>query len=119
MKKKFIVFAILVLGAAGAAFATEQSTHSVGTPSSNTEVLSGPNVSDDRILVGLSHEVFVAKITKQLGDVTLPGIKPLMTQFEVRAIYNIKGNLRGNVVLTQIRGVEPLAQVGSTYLFAA
>jgi hypothetical protein len=93
--------------------------------------------SDDRTLVGASHNIFVAKVTKQVRAKER-GIGP-ETQFEVEVIDNIKGNLKGNVTLDQMGGYKDgvlyvvennsdtstpskqdqyLLKVGSTYLFS-
>jgi hypothetical protein len=116
MKKHLVISALFILGIVGLAFATGRlSRNGIKPPHSATDTVRGPDVSDDSVLVGLSHVVFVGKIIRQLGDVTYPGTKTLITQFEVRVVYNVKGNVQGSTILGQVRGVEPLAQVGSTY----
>lgn len=94
--------------------------------------------SNDRILVGASHVVFVGKVVKQTGNVDF--LETPSTQFEVEVIKNIKGDLSGLVTIDQLGGYKdgvlyivredtllpentkddtaPL-QPGSTYLFAA
>lgn len=94
--------------------------------------------SDDRVLVGASHDIFVAKVLRQMGAKER-GIGP-ETQFEVLVIENIKGDLRGNVIVDQQGGYVDgkiyipgydfaptaestsadgtLLQPGSTYIFA-
>lgn len=94
--------------------------------------------SDDRILVGGSHNVFVGKVVKQSGNEEYSGTPS--TQFDVEMVKNIKGNLKGTVVVDQLGGYKdgvlylvhddtvasddieggtPLLTPGSTYLFAA
>lgn len=92
--------------------------------------------SDDKILMGASHNVFVGKVIRQSGTKER-GIGP-ETQFEVVVIDNIKGDLHGVITVDQQGGykdgtlyvvgddtVSPakdgsgyLLQPGSTYLFA-
>lgn len=62
------------------------------------------NFSDDRVLMGASHNVFVGKVLKQIG-VKERGIGP-ETQFAVLIISNIKGNLNGIVKVDQQGGYE-------------
>lgn len=97
--------------------------------------------SDDRKLMGTSHNVFVGKVIRQVG-VKERGIGP-ETQFEVEVIQNIKGNLQGSVVVNQQGGyrngilylvyegdvvlpadngnfsMDTLFEPGATYLFAS
>lgn len=93
--------------------------------------------SDDRVLVGASHNIFVGKVIGQVG-IKERGIGP-ETQFNVEVVDNIKGNLKGTVIVNQEGGFEDgilyvvrgkddisikdstnsyLLQTGSTYLFA-
>lgn len=95
------------------------------------------NFSDDRVLMGASHNVFVGKVIKQTGNKER-GIGP-ETQFEVVVIHNIKGDLHGTVTVNQSGGYKDgvlyvvdggdvqsaheeasdyLLQPGSTYLLA-
>jgi hypothetical protein len=62
------------------------------------------NYSDDRILMGASHDVFVGKILRESGT-QARGSLP-QTQFEVQIISNVKGPLQGVVVLNQVGGYE-------------
>jgi hypothetical protein len=87
--------------------------------------------------VGASHNIFVAKVIGQVGTKEL-GIGP-ETQFNVEIIDNIKGELKGIVMVDQLGGYENrvlyvvgdinnasfknkknsyFLQPGSTYLFA-
>ena len=98
------------------------------------------NFSDDRILVGASHNIFVGKVIKQIGT-KLGGMNP-ETQFAVQIVSNIKGALDGVASVNQEGGYENgvlyvidpnsdiptsvdatsskgyFLQIGSTYLFA-
>lgn len=95
------------------------------------------DLSNDRILMGASHNVFVGKVIKQVGTKDT-GAGP-ETQFEVEVVDNIKGKLQGNVVVEQFGGYkngvlylvhggdtmvpettqgDGLLVPGSTYLFA-
>jgi len=93
--------------------------------------------SDDKVLVGASHNIFVGKVVRRIGN-RERGVGP-ETQFEVEVAYNVKGNLRGVVTVNQQGGYKDgtlyvvangnvsspakdargyLLQLGSTYLFA-
>jgi len=58
--------------------------------------------SDDKILMGASHNVFIGKVISQIGTGDY-GVGP-ETQFEVSVMSNIKGNLQGTVVIDQEGG---------------
>lgn len=60
--------------------------------------------SDDRILMGSSHNVFVAKVIKQTGNE--PQTSAPSTQFAVEIIENIKGDLEGSVTVDQLGGYK-------------
>lgn len=83
--------------------------------------------SDDKILMGASHNVFIGKIVEQVGGKALA--KTPASQFKVEVIENIKGKLSGNITVNQqggyryetlylIEGSDGLLAPGSTYLFA-
>lgn len=91
--------------------------------------------SNDRELMGASHNVFVGKIIAEAGNKE-SGIGP-ETQFEVEIIENIKGNLSDTILISQAGGYRDgtlyiveddiagpsedkdyLLQVGSIYLLA-
>ena len=93
--------------------------------------------SDDRVLMGASHNIFVGKVISQIGMQDLGA--GLETQFEVSVIDNIKGDLHGTVTVDQQGGYKNgilyiadddmtelakqgdnsyLLQPGNTYLFA-
>jgi hypothetical protein len=55
--------------------------------------------SDLRYLMGYAHNVFVGKVIEKVGSANA-GRQPA-TQFSVSIISNIKGNLSGNVIVTQ------------------
>lgn len=95
------------------------------------------NLSDDKVLLGASHNVFVGKVIQQIGTKER-GIGP-ETQFSVQVIDNIKGDLRDTVTVDQEGGYKDgvlyamaeegdtlkagkqtpyLLQAGATYLFA-
>jgi hypothetical protein len=92
------------------------------------EGLYATNFADNEKLVGASHNVFVGKVIKQVGDKELARVPA--TQFSVHVILNIKGNLQGTAVVEQEIGYRngilyttedggTLLQPGATYLFAA
>jgi len=81
---------------------------------------SGTNRSDDRVLMGSSHNVFIGKVVREVGTTPPRGVLKLSSsQYEVDVALNIKGNLKGIVTVSQYeKGYIPL-EIGSTYLFAA
>lgn len=94
--------------------------------SQNTDAIWGVDFSDNRILVGSSHNVFAAKIVKKTGQRMIDGF-PVST-YSVQIISNIKGELKENVSIDQVGGYEngilqlfengPLLKPGSTYILA-
>ncbi len=81
------------------------------TSSKNTEVDSptarilhfeyAADFKNDQILVGASHNIFVAKVIRQVSNVSRVMPK---TQFLVEVIYNVKGNLHGAITVDQAGG---------------
>jgi hypothetical protein len=66
-------------------------------------------LGDDRVLMGASHNVFVAKVISQIGtkSESVGGGRTFpVTQFSVELIYNIKGNLGGTITVEQIGGYQ-------------
>jgi hypothetical protein len=59
---------------------------------------------DDKILMGASHNVFIARVTREVG--TKGHEFGPETQFEVEVIENIKGDLSGTVIVNQQGGYE-------------
>ena len=98
------------------------------------------DVSDDRVLVGAAHNVFIGKVVAQTGS--KPNTPPVeagdvlgfspQTQVSVEVLENIKGNLNGTITVSQYGGYEEksdasqlvlieddkLLEPGKTYLFA-
>lgn len=94
-----------------------------------TDAQYAADFSDNKVLMGASHNVFIGKVVRQVGDKER-GIGP-ETQFQVAVIDNIKGDLHGTVTVNQQGGYKDgvlyvvgedgggsLLQPGSTYLFA-
>jgi hypothetical protein len=85
------------------------------------------DVTQNPILLGASHNIFVGKVLAQTGTTESPaGIR---TQYSVEIVSNIKGNLEGTVTVEQEGGLKngvlqtiedafPLLEVGSTYILA-
>lgn len=105
--------------------------YSVGmTHTSNTTTIHpiyAANFADDSILIGASHNVFVGKVSAQVGNQDLAGTPA--TQFSVEVLKNIKGELNGIITVEQQGGEKdgtmyvfedslPMLQPGTTYLFA-
>lgn len=64
------------------------------------------NMGDPQKLMGISHYVFIAKIIKNLGDDPILGIGA-EKQFEAEVVYNIKGNLQGEIIVNQFNAYDP------------
>jgi hypothetical protein len=60
--------------------------------------------SNDEVLMGASHDVFVGKVIRQIGNKER-GLGP-ETQYEVAVIDNIKGDLKGMVTVNQEGGYK-------------
>jgi hypothetical protein len=129
MKILFIFFVLGSLGGAGILLTQEHDY-------SDAEIIHSQgsfvvDVTNDRELVGISHNVFVGKVIAQVGTET---VRPIPhTQFSVEVLENIKGKLSGEVVVNQLGGYETvqgkdylvlpegddkLLIPGETYLFA-
>lgn len=73
------------------------------------------NISDDRVLVGFSDNVFIGRVIEKTGsesntpppEADSPGFSP-QTQFSVEVLENVKGNLSGTVTVSQYGGYEEL-----------
>lgn len=130
----FTLIAIVVVGL-NLIYLTHQKKKSSGVVPIFTDLSWNPG--DSQELVGVFHNIFVAKVVRQIG--TTDRGSGIETQFLVEVVYNIKGNLNGVVTLNQQGGYqgdtlyvvadgdtilpgkdkEYLLQPGSTYLFAA
>lgn len=60
--------------------------------------------SDDRVLIGASHNIFVGKVIRQVGNKERR-LGP-ETQFEVEVVSNIKGDLKDVVIVDQLGGYK-------------
>lgn len=92
------------------------------------DTLAVTDFSDDRKLVGLADDVFLATVVRQRGRTT--GEPLPETQFDVRVAHAVKGSLKGEVVVSQQGGLDESGdtvvvdgdatlEVGRTYLFAS
>ena len=83
--------------------------------------------SDDRILVGAAHEVFVGRVVEVAGPKKFGPRRH--TRFAVEVIHSIKGRVEGRIFVDQANpnirpdgkndGLRPdLLKPGSTYVFA-
>lgn len=83
--------------------------------------------SDDRVLVGAAHNIFIGKVLRQIEA----DARTLKSMFEIQVIDNIKGSLSGGVIVNQ-SGIrvgdvayvpagnersDYILEPGSTYLF--
>lgn len=58
--------------------------------------------SNDQILVGASHNIFVGTVVKKLGTKERESVPE--TQFQVEIVDNIKGNLKESIIVNQEGG---------------
>lgn len=82
------------------------------------------NFNDDKVLLGASHNVFVAKITKINGNDLSDDIPS--TKYKAQILDNVKGNLEGTVIIQQLAGYkngilniaegDSLMEEGKTYI---
>ncbi len=137
MRNKIFSFILPLLAALlifGGAFLVSRSDAAPQVRTMDAEYAA--DFSDNRILMGASHNVFVGKVIRQTGEKER-GIGP-ETQYQVVVIENIKGNLEGTVTVDQEGGYRDnilyvmdgdigttgkdanayLLQPGSTYLLA-
>jgi hypothetical protein len=85
------------------------------------------DLSDDRKLVGLSHNVFFGQVESKSGSSLTKDLAE--TQFNVTVLETIKGSLSGDITVNQqggtdgnghkfrVEGDPDLLQPGKTYLF--
>lgn len=85
------------------------------------------DISDKQKLAGIAENVFVGKVIAQTGTKSLSEVPE--TQFKVKVIENIKGNLAGSITVNQQGGYndkqelvlvegDRILQANQTYLFA-
>ncbi len=113
-------------------------------PSSGSHSAQAFDVSDKRKLVGFADNVFVGRVLEQVGTSSIPTSDPgpgvPRTQYSVKVLENIEGNLSGTVTVSQeggyityvpdsgpkegqrVRelvtfGEDPMLEPGQTYLF--
>jgi hypothetical protein len=91
---------------------------SSNTVSDHAELSTTINFADDRILLGDTHNAFVGRVLRKIGNRHLPATPGPSSQYEVNIISNIKGNLQGIVTVNQFEFDTPFLQLGSTYVFA-
>lgn len=94
----------IVIGCGGDPTPTGQAPAYAG----GMEVSYSFNAADKRELVAFADNVFVGRVTKQVGNVSLPTSSPDArvpeSQFAVEVIDNIKGRLQGTVKVSQFGG---------------
>lgn len=115
----FYLIAALVISAAVVSAAIQYDL-TKRTPASESGSGIVGNWADDRVLVGNSHYVFVAKVIRQIGtEVPSWASSSIVRQFEIAVVYNVKGDLHGTHVISQFTVTESsVIQPGSTYVFA-
>jgi hypothetical protein len=128
-KKKWIVFAapglaaIIALGIAGPGLLSDQPPENPVIQTVQTS--HAFDVTDPQRLVGWADNVFIGKVIKISG--TSEETEMLETQFKVEVAENIKGELQGEVTVSQQGGYEgkklilvendQLLKEGESYLF--
>ena len=123
MKKNILISGFVILSALGLGLYLNSSQSF-----KNVEIHSQfvADLSDDRIMMGASHNVFVGKVTQEIGTTDID-IGP-ETQFKVEILDNMKGDLAGEVTVNQQAGYNAegvlynphgvaLIATGNTYLF--
>lgn len=101
-------------------------------PSSELEMRYVADFSDERNVIGFSGNVFTGKITKVLKHTKSDSLP--VTLYEVEVFHNIKGELKGSVIvmdtvgysadtegkqrISSLNGVDTFMQPGETYLLA-
>lgn len=132
LKNKIIVTGLfaIVLAGLGMNIITQSSLSSSNGGSMEMRYVA--DFSDNRNVIGFAGNVFVGKITRTLKHTKSDNLP--VTLYEVEVIDNIKGTLKGNVVvmdivgystdedgeekLTSINGIGTLMQSEEMYLFA-
>jgi hypothetical protein len=108
----------------------ETNAHPTGQPGGPPSLLTPTNLKSDPHLLGISHNVFTARILEYTGN-TPTTIGP-RTQYSAEVLSNIKGEIEGVVTIDQYGGMEDgtliypegfeqesfLLLPGSTYLLA-
>src|SRR3989338_9357828 len=125
MNKTILCIAIIFI-LAGVSFGVWQRNHKVELSPDNQETNNRISVSeesrtadysDDKILLGRTHNAFVGKVLRKTGEKKILGTYGPSSQYEVDVLLNIKGNLR-NAIVNQFEIHAPvLLQIGSTYVF--
>lgn len=96
INKKNLVITVFALTLSALAF----STYFVQSQTPRTtSFFNIADFSNDRVLVGVAENVFVAKITDHLSDTSDRGVPE--TQFSGEIVANVKGNLSGRVIINQ------------------
>lgn len=86
--------------------------------------------TNDRQVVGAHQNVFTGKVVKDLGSTAYDAVP--QNQYAIEVVYNIKGDLKGVVTVSQIgsfkedgsfvsldeEGQQVTLNVGTTYVFA-
>lgn len=112
--KTRVIFAFIVLASIfGVAYNNIQTNgQETGYEVIYTQPLYAVDVTDDNKLVGAADNVFIGTVIKQT-DTKTDREQP-QTQFSVEVLENIKGNLKGTVIVNQEGGFETID--GKTYL---
>lgn len=128
LKQKIFASSMVLVAIVGIGLYTN--TVHTNKPSAELEMRYIADFSDDRNVLGISGHVFVGKITNIIKHTDVQGI--LVTLFEAKIVQNIKGDLKGSVVVLQVAGYREveggrvfsslggnsLMKLGETYLLA-
>ena len=122
-----LIVAGLSIGLTAGAVATSHESAEQSTAAhSRTQLMYVTDFSDPRRLVGAVDNVFVGRVAAQVGATVIDDEPE--TQFQVEVLENIKGSLKGDVIVNQQGGVDgeqlviveddALLLPGKVYVFA-
>lgn len=128
------IAAVLVAGYAGTGTTPGEDPESPGSDTVRVDVAYGFEVKDEEKLVGFAENVFTGRVIERVGseEMSVPSDSGIpQTQFTVRPLENIKGELTGPVTVNQQGGSmkqngekkkvliegDPLLEPGEEYLF--
>lgn len=124
LQKPMMLTALAALIATGVVAYVITSSSAAGTDDATNDYMTihgawAFDVTDKRLLVGFSDDVFVGRVIKQVGSQGAPSLGEgtsllPQTQFKVSVKDAIKGDLNGTVIVNQSGGTD--AETGELYL---
>lgn len=131
LKNKIVVIGLIAVVLAGFSFYVT-TLSPINPNGGDMDMRYIADFSDDRNVIGFAGNVFVGKIIEVLKHTKSDNLP--VTLYKVEVVHNIKGILKGSVVvmdivgysvddegkekLTSLNGVDTLMQSGEIYLFA-